>query len=390
MTTDSPAEHVNSAAARLFSWLSDQALPLWSRKGVDWQNGGFVEQLTQSGAVIADVRRARLVARQIFAFKSAGDLGWSGPVDVLVDHGVKALLERHLTADDDVVPRFIPATGQGEGAFDLYDQAFVLFGLAHGFAQSGDPELENKALAILSRMRAGYGLPGGGFAEHRPAQAPLKANPHMHLFEAALAWIELSAAAEWRELASEIADLSLARFIDPANGSLHEYFDVDWSVLAGSDDVVEPGHQAEWAWLLLRFNAVRSTTGLVEAAVRLFQIAEEKGLDRSQNRLINELDADLRPRDRRLRLWPQTERIKALILLREGERDEDRRNELAGRIAAAVEALLGYFQHPVAGAWWEHFDAAGQPIVEPARASSLYHIMGAANELARVTRVRLD
>jgi mannose-6-phosphate isomerase len=106
--------------------------------------------------------------------------------------------------------------------------------------------------------------------------------------------------------------------------------------------------------------------------------------------LINELDADLRPRDRRLRLWPQTERIKALILLREGERDEDRRNELAGRIAAAVEALLGYFQHPVAGAWWEHFDAAGQPIVEPARASSLYHIMGAANELARVTRVRLD
>jgi mannose-6-phosphate isomerase len=36
---------------------------------------------------------------------------------------------------------------------------------------------------------------------------------------------------------------------------------------------------------------------------------------------------------------------------------------------------MRFFDHPVAGAWWEHLDVAGDPIIEPTRASSLYHIM---------------
>lgn len=377
---------VRATTRQLFDWLAAKALPLWSTMGVDGVNGGFIERLAPDGQLIADVRRARVVARQIFVFRSAGDLGWDGPSEDLVRHGLTSLLERHVNGVGEVVPLYIPAEARGERKFDLYDNAFVIFGLAHGYAQTLDPTLRSLALSVLERMREGWAVDGGGFGERRPPLAPLKANPHMHLLEASLAWMDISSDPAWCELAGEMVDLCLSRFIDRTNGSLHEFFEVDWSVLSEAEDVVEPGHQAEWAWLLLRFSAAEQS---VKAAKRLFEIAEDEGLDQPQNRLINELNADLSPRDRRTRLWPQTERIKALVRFLEREADKKRRAELAERLSRSIHALLGYFDHPIAGSWWEHFDSKGIQIDEPARASSLYHIMGAATELARLTEDRL-
>src|SRR5215203_1988217 len=155
-------EAIEAATRRLFAWLSRESLPLWSTVGIDRDVGGFVEQLTPGGARVADVRRARLVARQIYAFKKAGDLGWTGPVQELVQHGLSALLERHLV-ENDVIPRFVPAENRCERSFDLYDQAFALFGLAHAFAFTQEKGLETKAIEILRRMREHWRHPGEGF-----------------------------------------------------------------------------------------------------------------------------------------------------------------------------------------------------------------------------------
>jgi len=46
--------------------------------------------------------------------------------------------------------------------------------------------------------------------------------------------------------------------------------------------------------------------------------------------------------------------------------------------------MMRFFAHPVAGAWWEHIDRTGEPIVEPTRASSLYHIVLAIEVLREV------
>jgi mannose/cellobiose epimerase-like protein (N-acyl-D-glucosamine 2-epimerase family) len=390
MTPPGGRQAVRSLTGRFFEWLSNDALPLWATRGVDREAGGFVEQLTPEGRPIAEVRRARLVARQIFAFRTAGELGWTGPTSILVDHGLAALLKHHVSPGGNVVPRYIPAESRGEGAFDLYDQAFALFGLAHGHAQTGDGDLEARAIAILEHMRRQWRHPKGGFVEDDPARALLKANPHMHLLEASLAWLAVSTNDTWRALAAEIVDLCLKNFLDPSTGGLHEYFDTDWKMLIGPpDDVVEPGHQSEWAWLLIRWHAIEPDVEAELKARRLFAIAEGEGLDARQNRLRNELNGDLSIRDGRLRLWPQTERIKALVAIHRMETDPGQRARLEERLEQALRALLGYFDHPIAGSWWEHFDEIGEPIYEPARASSLYHIMGAASALAEFTGLRL-
>jgi mannose/cellobiose epimerase-like protein (N-acyl-D-glucosamine 2-epimerase family) len=202
----------------------------------------------------------------------------------------------------------------------------------------------------------------------------------MHMLEAALAWQAIRPDPVWRALADEIAQLCLDRFLDPGTGALRELFDPDWGALSGTAQAdLEPGHQFEWAWLLVRWGRLAGRPTAFTAARRLVAIGEDHGLDPDRGLAVNGLHpATLQQTDRRARLWPQTERIKAhLAMASLGEA------RALGRAAAAVDGLLRYTQHPVPGAWWEHIDATGAPVSEPSRASSLYHIVCAAEELRR-------
>lgn len=360
----------------LRSFLFDTALPLWAERGIDRQAGGFVERLTPEGIPTADPRRARVVGRQIFAFSTAERLGWSGPARGIIRHGLEALERQHLDGQGVIVP-LVEAGGRPLSRdFGLYDHAFVLFGLAaaHGVGERPDA-LAAHADAILAHMQA-FRHPMRGFEEALPRSLPLKANPHMHMFEASLAWRATAGGAHWDGLADEVAELCLARFLDPETGALKEFYDGDWRALTDhTGSVVEPGHQFEWAWLLIRWGVMRDRPDAVAVARRLVDLAETQGVDPQRDLAINELNADLTVRDDRARLWPQTERIKAHTAMAAIASTEAERSAALDRAARAMGGLMRFFAHPVPGAWWEHIDAQGQPILEPSRASSLYHIM---------------
>ncbi len=374
---------------RLLDWLRTRALPLWSDIGVDRTNGGFIEKLTPSGLPTDDPRRARVVGRQIFSFAVAERLGWQGDARGLVRHGLRALESQHLTSPAGiVVPLVAPGGRVLDTSFDLYDHAFVLFGLAAAAATGEEPErLEVIASGLLARMKAGWAHPTAGFEEAQPRTLPLKANPHMHIFEASLAWAAIGHDPVWNAMADEIAALCLSRFITAENGALREFYDGDWYALDDAvASVVEPGHQFEWAWLLIRWGTARNRPDAIAAARRLIALAEDFGVDDVRGLAINELNADLTVRDNRARLWPQTERIKAYVALAGCETDPAAKTRAQAKITEACRGLLRFFEHPVPGQWWEHIDAGGQPVQEPSRASSLYHITCAIDTLVEGTR----
>lgn len=384
----SHAPGLAAEAAHLRSWMFDQALPFWSRIGVDEEAGGFFERLTPAGAVIDDPRRARLVARQIYVFAAAERLGWQGPARALVRHGLCALERHHLRAEGLVIPSVDRDGAVVRDAFDLYDHAFVLFGLASAAEIGEAPQhLADRAVALRAAMRVDYGHPVAGFEESRPPSAPLKANPHMHLLEACLAWETLAPGRGWEALADEIATLCLSRLIDAETGAVREYFDREWRAIPSGDHaVVEPGHQFEWGWLLLRWSARRGTKNAAEAAYRLIAGAEAHGIDAVSGLAVNELTLSLAVRDDRARLWPQTERVKAHALLAERAAPGSDPQRAAQHLTAeAVAGLRRFLAHPVAGSWWEHIGPDGAPALEPARASSLYHIMGALEAVTPFT-----
>ena len=77
------------------------------------------------------------------------------------------------------------------------------------------------------------------------------------------------------------------------------------------------------------------------------------------------------------RLLAQAERIRAYLV--EG-RDE-------AQIISPVAALMGFLAVEKQGLWFDQLDANGRFVEEPARATSLYHIIGAVTELTAALRV---
>jgi len=370
----------------LTAWLLQDALPLWWRVDADHKAGGFYEQIGMDGKPIDGVRRVRVPARQIYSFATGRDLGWNGPMEA-VEHGLNFLITKCYSPR-----RFFWSNVTPDGApigreFDLYDNAFGLFALAVAFAVRSDRVLlATLADTIRENLIENWAHPLGGFEEAIPPVLPLRANPHMHLLEAALAWIQVDPASEeWNLRADELVELCLAKFLHPKNGCVREFFDGDWNPMPGDEGrIVEPGHQFEWAWLLARWGLMRQRVDALSAAKRLVLLGERFGVDPLRGIAFNEIWDDLSPKDRNARLWPQTERIKGWLTMASLGETEDEIDDAFARVARAASGLRLYFDTPVRGLWRDRMDASGQFVDEPAPASSLYHIVCAIAEMHAV------
>jgi mannose-6-phosphate isomerase len=353
---------LDQLAARYQDWLVGKALPLWSSKGVDAQCGGFHELLGDDGVAPPAPKRARVQARQSFTFLYAQAMGWDGPWTDVAHVGLDHLNRFYLRPDGLYATLADRAGTILDSTAMTYDQAFVLLALAYVYKRTGDADARGKAEALMARLMADRGLPNGGFREANDA---FLSNPHMHLFEASLAWIEVAGQESWIPIARGIASLAHHHFIDNQKGVLFETFDDQWKPLG--EGTVEPGHQFEWAWLLERWSRIGGEAWAHDAALSLFK-AGERGVDAARGAAVDETDADLRPRRATARLWPQTERIKAAMILGEHK-----------AATAGAECLWRYLDS--AGLWRDKMDEAGKLIAEPAPASSLYHIICAVAAL---------
>ena len=357
---------------QLLRWLRIDAYPLWSRAGVDRRNGGFHERLDVDGRPLNEPRRARVQPRQCHAFALGPALGWAGPALQRVDGGLHFFLQ-HYRRPDGLYRALVSADGAplDESAL-LYDQAFALLGFAAGRRLAGPGSgWEQEALALLAVLDRTLKRTGPGFDSGLPMRLPLLANPHMHLFEACLAWCELSVAPVWRRTADDIATLALTRLIDPVTGVVREIYDESWSPAPGIEGrMIEPGHLYEWAWLLLRWSVGRNAGARV-AALKLIEVGERHAL--REGVVVDALLEDCSVPQCTARLWPQTERLKATAFAA-ALTGEGRYWQSA---TAAAQAMQRYFQTSVAGLWNDRMSPAGAVVTEPALASSFYHIVEA-------------
>jgi mannose-6-phosphate isomerase len=156
---------------------------------------------------------------------------------------------------------------------------------------------------------------------------------------------------------------------------LPEYFDDELlPVRDAGRFVTEPGHHYEWIWLISGYQtaaaAIGAATGpdLSGAALSLFKFAEQRGVSAANGLVVNGLWSDGSIADAAFRLWPATERLKALARLSP--------QNLPAGLAALTRHLAGV--RP--GLWIERMDASGEAIVEPAPASSLYHLTAALTD----------
>lgn len=366
-------------SGRSKDWLFEACFPFWAERGVD-PRGGFYEKLTLDGAPILEATsRVRVQARQTYVYAHAALLGWRpDEARALVKRGVDTMLGP-CRRDDGLFGKMLtPGEGLADDQPELYDNAFCLMGLAWAARALADPALIGEAKKTLEAIDERLAHPSGGYCESLPARAPRRQNPHMHMFEASLALYEASKDPAFLARAEQIAGLLVGNFMDLETGFLREYFTEDLAPVAGEEgDIIEPGHQLEWTWLLSSF--ARAKGEPLPGAARKLYAASLPFID-ARGFAPQTADTGGRVIDASRRSWPQTEAIKAHLALAEAG-DED----APGRAARCLESFFeDYLSGVPAGGWRDHFDAAGAPVAKDMPASTGYHAVLALAEFRRV------
>ena len=382
----SPTPHSNQKA-RASTWLSESAYPYWNQNGFDEDRNRFHEALSSEGKPTELPVRAMVQSRQIYSFRLAEK---SGALDA------STARDRVLRATESLLRDF----GLQNGGFchsistdgmklnlstELYTQAFVLFALANAYSLLGDPLYRERAENLVAFLKTQQANPNGGYREVKNGTTLYQSNPHMHLFEAAIAWTEADPKNTlWRTLADEVASLLEKKFIDPTTGALTEHFSEDWSPERRDGKFIfEPGHHFEWIWLLGNYQRITETRRFDPIRHRLYEIANRYGVRADRAAAVDEVWSDFEMKSLSSRFWPQTERIKAAVQLFQESQDREARAGFAADADQAVETLFRYLDRPAKGLWMDTWAADGTFSGDPVKSSSLYHIAGGLAEYVR-------
>jgi mannose-6-phosphate isomerase len=367
--------------AELKRWLIEDALPLWAGPARDPRTGAPYECLMPDGSPDRDsVVRSRVFARQIYVYAHAAALGWrpEGAAEGL------AMFHRLMATahEPDGRPGFAhrlqPDGTVVDARRDAYDHAFMLLAFAWLARATGEARVFAALDRTLAFVDEALTLPDGSLREDTDNSLPRRQNPHMHMFEAMMGLHAALGRKDALGRAGRLLALIRRHFIAEPEGVLGEFFDADLRLSGGPEGrLTEPGHMAEWVWLLRMHERLKGEAARPLADAMLARACVSRDAD---GLLIDEADREGRPLRATRRLWPQTELAKAFIA-----QAEIGRPGAAEAARGALSALQRHYLAPAPrGAWLDHLDAEGRTISHRMPASSLYHIFVAIAEADRV------
>jgi len=340
-------------AARVRRWLYDAALPLWSTAGIDPSGAGAWEALDHRGQPLAARnKRLRVMPRQAYVFASAG-----GAYVALARQLFDFAMTRGFDPNTQYLAHLLAPDGTIlDAPHDLYDLAFM-FLAASALTEAGEDVSAD--LAVLVDKLALLKAPRG-WQERAGGKLPRRQNPHMHLFEAMTELYRVTQDAAYRAIADDCLGLFKEVFLQ-ADGRVFEFFDAEWA--PWPEQAVEPGHMAEWIWLLHRYETATGDSHGVD--LEALWAAALRGRDGALFlRDVSEPLAETR------RLWPQTEHLKASLVI--GGQGELKPDQILERL------FESYLATDVPGGWYDKRSCPdGALLSEDMPASSFYHLFSA-------------
>ncbi|MBS7698537.1 MULTISPECIES: AGE family epimerase/isomerase [unclassified Chelatococcus] len=382
----------DAALNRLKGWAFEVLLPFWSEAGVT-DAGYFVEDLDFAGSPCPIVAlHTRVQARQVYTFAHAALLTGRDHYRDRAVRGFEAVTSLLWDRDNGGWLHSVTPDGRPvDTRCDAYDQCFALLALAwlHRLGEPKAAEWIEKSLVALDRRLSAPRH--GGYSEFAPSTAgvplPRRQNPHMHLLESFLA-LEAAGFADAASLSDAVVELFLP--LIERDGAIGEYFAEDWTPSAGeAGRIREPGHQFEWAWLLIAYADMRQSKRAGEIARRLATYGWKHGFDGGDGHvpaLIEAHDPAGTPvRNSRL-LWPQTEAIKYFVQSR--QRGHGTAYDSASALAALIHTLFDHFIIAGGPLWRNQISSHGETLARTVPARLLYHIMTCVGVISDGSAVR--
>jgi len=362
-------------AVQLKEWMTGTVLPFWATQGVEAATGAFQERFHPDGTPdLTAPRRLRVQARQIYVFAHAACLGWSEDGATIALRAFDRLMACNWGAGgtQGFAQSLNPDGSVNDPRRDSYDHAFAVLALAWLQRATGEARVSAALDRTLAFIDGDLTDPSGALYEDDLRTQPRRQNPQMHWFEAALALRST-------ERVEKCLTLFQSRFFDRKSGMVGEYYDDRWNRAAGdAGDAVEPGHLAEWSWLLRQASPLLKQDLNADADALL--TAATPHTAPATKLLWDEIGRGGGVRLRTSRSWPMTELAKAWLAKAES-------GDAAAR-GMAEEALRLLDRHflgkPFAAGWLDRVDATGEPLSLMVSGSTLYHIFVAITEADRV------
>ena len=356
--------------------------------------GGFFHYFKDDGRIYDRAHR-HLVSSTRFVFNYAmasREFGNAEYRDAAL-HGLRYLREVHRD----------PATGgyawtlrdgQPEDRTNhCYGLAFVLLAYATAY-KAGITETHawmDETWDLLEKYfwDAAYGL----YRDEADAQWNFSTyrgqNANMHMCEAMLAAFEATGETRYLDRALTLADNMTRRQAKLADGLVWEHYDTQWRIdwEYHKDDPkhlfrpwgFQPGHQTEWAKLLLILDRHRPVEWLVPTAQHLFDTALKHSWDEARGGMVYGFAPDGSVCDDDKYFWVQAESLAAAALLAQRTGEE--------KYWTWYDKLWAYsWQHMVDhryGAWYRILDADNRKYSDeksPAGKTD-YHTMGTCYEV---------
>ncbi len=376
-------------AKALRDWAVDKALPFWAETAID-PEGGFYEDLDLSARPnLNAVRRVRVQARQVYVYALATERGWFDGQDI-AERTFDFMIDKGLSPDGNAgfVHLIHPDYSVKSDRRDFYDHAFYLLSCAWMHRVFKTPKALTLARDIRAMMQSKMSSPYGGWAECVPdgqhALTPRRQNPHMHFLEASMALYDATQDVTHLDDAKAVFHLFTKHFYDVEHVFIREFFTDSWTRLSGEKGgSAEPGHAAEWVWLLWEFEK-RTGLSTERYAHALYATCIKPDIFLNDEEFYD--GTHIR---KTKRLWVQTELIKAhLAQIERGvtlSKEPLENTQLAKDMAAKAIAKFRTVYLNSNGTWIDQIDENGKPCAKTVPTSTFYHILCMISEAVRIS-----
>lgn len=338
------------------------------------------------------VSSARIVVNYAIASLHLGRAGYPDAIR----HGLAFLRDGHRNPVSGGYAWILRDGRVADATNHCYGLAFVM--LAHakalraGVSEARDGIYDTWGLLEARFWEARHGL----YADEASGDWILSSyrgqNANMHLCEALIAAHEATGDARFAARAATVADRVINGLAAQCGGQVWEHYradwQIDWDYNKGDRTNIfrpwglQPGHQIEWAKLLLQLDRIAPEPWRLQRARELFDVAVELAWDRRHGGLIYGYDPDGRPCDSDKYSWVQVEALATAALLhaRTGEPCYD---EWYGRIAGYCWRV---FVDPRSGCWYRlrRPDNGEFPEAAPFSGLTDYHTISAYADLIGV------
>jgi mannose/cellobiose epimerase-like protein (N-acyl-D-glucosamine 2-epimerase family) len=375
-----------------------QTMAFYHPRCIDHQCGGFFHFFRDDGSIYdADTRHLVSSTRFIFNYAMAFRRFGNPEYRDATSHGIAFLRDAHRNPATGGYAWLLSRDGVLDGTNHCYGLAFVVLAYAKaleaGLVHAREHLEETWQLMERRFWSEADGLYRDEISGDWAVVSPYRGqNANMHSCEAMLAAYEATGEVKYLDRAERLAQEVTVGLAGKADGLVWEHYDSSWNVDwdYNRDDPkhlfrpwgYQPGHQTEWAKLLLILERHRPAEWLLPTARHLFDTAMHRAWDAELGGIFYGFAPDHSVCDADKYFWVQAESFAAAALLA-ARTGEERYWGWYDRIWAYAWRHMVDHQY---GAWFRILDRRNNKYDDkksPAGKTD-YHTMGACYEVLNV------